>query len=59
MAPRIAALAHLTTFISAPRYPGAGIFDDPLPDLPVSKVAGWLTDIETLRTDIIRFLGMP
>ena len=59
MAQPIAALAHLTTFISAPRYPGAGIFDDPLPDLPIPEVAGWLAEIETLRTEIIRFLGNP
>ncbi|MBK1841285.1 HEPN domain-containing protein [Azospirillum sp. YIM B02556] len=59
MALRIAALAHLTAFIIAPRYPGAGIFDDPLPDLPVSEVAGWLVEIETLRNDIIHFLGIP
>ena len=59
LAERIAALAHLTTFISASRYPGAGIFDDPLPDLPISEVAGWPSEIETLRADIICFLGIP
>ncbi|MFP5512295.1 MAG: hypothetical protein ACLGJC_04350 [Alphaproteobacteria bacterium] len=52
-------MALLTTFISAPCYPGAGIFDDPLPDLPIPEVAGWLAEIETLRTEIIRFLGNP
>ncbi|WP_247875857.1 HEPN domain-containing protein [Azospirillum sp. TSH100] len=59
MAHRVATLAHLTTFISASRYPGAGIFDDPLPELPISEVAGWLAEIESLRTEIIRFLGIP
>ncbi len=56
---RIAALAHLTAFISAPRYPGAGIFDDPLPDLPIPEVAAWLAEIQALRNDIHRFLGLP
>ncbi|MBP2298108.1 HEPN domain-containing protein [Azospirillum picis] len=59
LAPRIAGLAHLTAFISASRYPGAGIFDDPLPDLPISEVVGWLADIDALRSDILRFLGQP
>lgn len=59
MGGRIAALAHLTAFISASRYPSAGIFDDPLSDPPIEEVAGWLAEIETLRTDVISFLGMP
>ena len=59
LAQRIAGLAHLTAFISAARYPGAGIFDDPLPDLPIPEVAGWLVEIETLRNDIIHFLRIP
>lgn len=58
LAQRIAALAYLTAFISAPRYPGAGIFDDPSPDLPISEVAGWLAEILALR-NIHRFLGLP
>lgn len=28
-------------------------------DLPISEVAGWLSEIETLRADIICFLGTP
>ena len=59
LAQRIAALAHLTAFISAARYPGAGIFDDPLPDLTISEVAGWLEEIEAVRAAALSFLGLP
>jgi len=57
IAPRARSLSHLIVFLSGPRYPGPGIFDDPPDDPTVEEVAGWLAEIEALRADILRFLG--
>ncbi len=55
--PRARALGHLIVYLSGPRYPGPGIFNDPPDDPTVEEVAGWLAEIEALRTDILHFLG--
>ncbi|BAI71562.1 HEPN domain protein [Azospirillum sp. B510] len=52
-------LQRFTELAVAYRYPTAQLFDDPPDEPTVEEVAGWLAEIETLRTDIIRFLGMP
>ncbi len=59
IASRARALSHLVVFLSGPRYPGPGIFNDPPDDPSVEEVVGWLGEIEALRADILRFLGLP
>ncbi|MCP1608616.1 putative nucleotidyltransferase/HEPN domain-containing protein [Azospirillum lipoferum] len=52
-------LQRFTALAVAYRYPTAHLFDDPPDEPTVEEVADWLVEIGTLRTDVIRFLGIP
>lgn len=55
--PVLVPFQRFTELAVAYRYPATDLFDAPPDDPTVEEVVAWLGEIETVRADILRFLG--